>query len=168
MSGRNPTMAAANDWLTTGATRKEIPGYRGTALGCAKGWVPAMAGLAALLYPGSVLACAACYGQSDSAMAAGMNWGIFSLLGTIVFVLGGVAGSFWFLARRAAAMRKNQEAPVSPSYGMSPAETAARLETEPLTARGGFARVSALAQKRKSCAHTFQEPGHAAAARGRN
>jgi hypothetical protein len=47
-----------------------------------------------------LLACAACYGQSDSAMAAGMNWGIFSLLGMIVIVLGGVAGFFVYLARR--------------------------------------------------------------------
>jgi len=47
-------------------------------------------------------ACAACYGQSDSAMAAGMNWGILSLLVVILGVLGGVAGFFIFLARRAA------------------------------------------------------------------
>src|SRR5215831_7134170 len=46
-------------------------------------------------------ACAACYGQSDSAMAAGMNWGILSLMVVILSVLGGVAGFFIFLARRA-------------------------------------------------------------------
>jgi hypothetical protein len=50
--------------------------------------------------PGSLLACAACYGQSDSPMAKGMNWGIFSLLAVIVSVLGGVAGFFIFLARK--------------------------------------------------------------------
>lgn len=50
----------------------------------------------------ALLACAACYGQSDSAMAAGMNWGIFSLLVVILGVLGGVAGFFIFLGRRAA------------------------------------------------------------------
>lgn len=49
-------------------------------------------------------ACAACYGQSDSPMAEGMNWGIFSLLGTIVLVLGGVGAFFVFLARKAAAV----------------------------------------------------------------
>ena len=48
----------------------------------------------------SVLACAACYGQSDSAMATGMNWGIFSLMGVIVMVLGGLSTFFVFLARR--------------------------------------------------------------------
>jgi hypothetical protein len=47
-----------------------------------------------------LLACAACYGQSDSAMATGMNWGILSLLGTIVVVLGGVGGFFIYLAKR--------------------------------------------------------------------
>lgn len=55
----------------------------------------------------ALLACAACYGQSDSAMAAGMNWGILSLLGMIVLVLGGVAGFFVFLLRRAVALAKN-------------------------------------------------------------
>jgi hypothetical protein len=54
------------------------------------------------LLPGRVWACAACYGQSDSPMAAGMNWGILSLLGIIGLVLAGVAGFFVFLARRSA------------------------------------------------------------------
>jgi hypothetical protein len=45
-------------------------------------------------------ACAACFGQSDSAMAAGMNWGILSLLVMILLMLGGVAGFFVFIARR--------------------------------------------------------------------
>jgi hypothetical protein len=53
-------------------------------------------------------ACAACYGQSDSAMAAGMNWGIFSLLIIIVLVLGGVAAFFVFLARRASSVAATQ------------------------------------------------------------
>jgi hypothetical protein len=53
--------------------------------------------------PDSVRGCAACYGQSDSPMAAGMNWGIFSLLVVVVFVLGSVAAFFVFLARRSAA-----------------------------------------------------------------
>jgi heme/copper-type cytochrome/quinol oxidase subunit 2 len=52
--------------------------------------------------PGSVLACAACYGQDSGPMAQGMNWGIFSLLGVIVSVLAGVAGFFIYLARRSA------------------------------------------------------------------
>jgi hypothetical protein len=56
-----------------------------------------------LLHPPSLWACAACYGQSDSPLAAGMNWGILSLLGTIGLVLGGVASFFVYLARKAAA-----------------------------------------------------------------
>jgi len=47
-------------------------------------------------------ACAACFGQSDSPLAQGMNWGILSLL---VFVVGlwAAFGSFFvFIARRSA------------------------------------------------------------------
>jgi hypothetical protein len=61
-----------------------------------------VAGLA--LNPYAVRACAACYGKSDSPMAQGMNWGIFSLLAVIVAVLGGVAAFFVFLGRRSAAL----------------------------------------------------------------
>ena len=58
--------------------------------------------VALALQPGSLLACAACYGQSDSPMAAGMNWGILSLLVVIGVVLGGVSAFFIYLAKRAA------------------------------------------------------------------
>ncbi|MEW6160616.1 MAG: hypothetical protein AB1813_24565 [Verrucomicrobiota bacterium] len=57
--------------------------------------------------PSSLLACATCFGQSDSAMAKGMNMGIFSLLGVILFVLGGIASFFIYLAVRTAKL--NQE-----------------------------------------------------------
>ena len=36
---------------------------------------------------GTFLACAACYGKSDSPLASGMNWGIFTLMGVILSVL---------------------------------------------------------------------------------
>ncbi len=62
------------------------------------------------LAPRPVWACAACYGQSDSPLAQGMNWGIVSLLAVIVAVLGGVAAFFVFLARRAAASAGTGEA----------------------------------------------------------
>ena len=52
--------------------------------------------------PRPVLACAACFGRSDSDLARGMNWGIFSLLAVIVSVLGGIGGFFIFLARKSA------------------------------------------------------------------
>jgi hypothetical protein len=57
------------------------------------------------LAPASAWACAACYGQSDSPMAQGMNWGILSLLGCIGLVLAGVGGFFIYLARRGTATR---------------------------------------------------------------
>lgn len=47
-----------------------------------------------------VFACAACFGQSDSRMAQGMNMGIFALLLVITSVLCGVAGFFVYVARR--------------------------------------------------------------------
>jgi len=63
-----------------------------------------------LLRPAPILACAACYGASDSPMAQGMNWGIFTLLGVVGGVLGGIAGFFVFLARRSASQ---SQAPVA-------------------------------------------------------
>ena len=57
----------------------------------------------AALHAPAALACAACFGQSDSPLAEGMNWGIFSLLAVVVSVLGGIAGFFIFLARKSAA-----------------------------------------------------------------
>ena len=59
--------------------------------------------LLALAMPQSLLACAACFGASDSNQAKGMNMGIFALLGVIVVVLGGIASFFIYLARRASA-----------------------------------------------------------------
>ena len=58
---------------------------------------------------GTAMACAACYGQSDSPMAQGMNAGIFALLGVIGTVLCAAATFFVFLARRAAAAAKLEE-----------------------------------------------------------
>ena len=42
---------------------------------------------AAALAPSPIFACAACYGKSDSPLASGMNWGIFTLMGVILTVL---------------------------------------------------------------------------------
>jgi len=81
------------------------------------------AGLA--LNPCGVWACAACYGQSDSPLAQGMNWGIFSLLGVVVMVLGGVAAFFVFLARRSAllaagsAAGKGEQAAAAPGLAVA-------------------------------------------------
>ena len=48
-----------------------------------------------------MLACAVCFGQSDSPMAVAMNWGILTLLGVIVGVLAAFASFFVYLNRRA-------------------------------------------------------------------
>jgi len=63
----------------------------------------------AALHPVSLFACAACYGASDSAMAKGMNWGIFSLLGIVAMVLGSVATFFVFIGKKAAAAANEAE-----------------------------------------------------------
>ncbi|HVV00633.1 MAG TPA: hypothetical protein VHH88_04680 [Verrucomicrobiae bacterium] len=62
----------------------------------------------------SAFGCAACYGRSDSALAKGMNWGIFTLLGVIVLVLGAIATVSFVLARRASACSARESAPASP------------------------------------------------------
>jgi len=59
--------------------------------------------VATIAEPQPLLACAACFGRSDSNLAQGMNWGIFSLLAVVVFVLGCIAAFFVYLAKRAAA-----------------------------------------------------------------
>lgn len=63
-----------------------------------------------LLSQGSALACVACYGKSDSALAEGMNMGILFLLGCIGMVLAGFVTLFIFLARRAASVAAIQRA----------------------------------------------------------
>ena len=45
-------------------------------------------------------ACVACFGQSDSAMAKGMNMGIFTLLLVILSVLASIAVFFVYLVHR--------------------------------------------------------------------
>ena len=110
---------------------------------------------AASFVPGRVFACAACFGQSDSAMAAGMNWGILSLLGMIVVVLGSVAAFFVFLARRAATMgtleptTSNTESGESWSIG---ADHSNAFDPENLVSRAGLKQTSTLAQPPHRCA----------------
>lgn len=125
------------------------------------GFVPGAA-LTAVLTPGSAWACAACYGQSDSSMAAGMNWGILSLLGIIVFVLGGVAGFFVFLARRSVRLAAAQsELPPAPAAAPMPAfEDSPAPDLEPVAARGGLGQTSALARRRAKCAPTASRARH--------
>lgn len=63
----------------------------------------------------SAFACATCFGKSDSALARGMNMGIFSLLVVIGVVLSSVAGFFVFLARRSAQLSARATAPAESS-----------------------------------------------------
>ena len=64
--------------------------------------------------PSPLFACAACYGRSDSPLASGMNWGIFTLLGIVVSVLTGIAVFFVHIVRKEAAA-DNSEALKNPS-----------------------------------------------------
>jgi heme/copper-type cytochrome/quinol oxidase subunit 2 len=65
--------------------------------------------LAVAAMPSAARACAACYGQSDSPLAEGINWGILTLLLVVAAVLGGFVTMFAYFARRAAAMAANAE-----------------------------------------------------------
>ena len=61
----------------------------------------------------STFACAMCYAspEANSPLAAGMNWGIMSLLVVVVFVLSAFGSFFIFLARKAAAAARKNPVP---------------------------------------------------------
>src|SRR5260370_41895515 len=101
-----------------------------------------------------LLACAACYGQSDSAMAAGMNWGILSLLTVILFVLGGVGGFFIYLAKRSALVSGPEAATASLPFLSDRTFTSSKAAAGPpgdLVARGGAKSARALPARRSTC-----------------
>ena len=67
---------------------------------------PMLAGLTwfallAIAIPQPVLACAACFGRSDSRLALAFNFGILSLLVVVGSVLAGIAVFFVYHIRRA-------------------------------------------------------------------
>ncbi|MBC8003484.1 MAG: hypothetical protein H7X97_12930 [Opitutaceae bacterium] len=68
-----------------------------------------LAAFSLLLSPSPVLACATCFGKSDSKMAEGMNMGILSLLVVITTVLFAMACFFVFLAKRATAAPASEQ-----------------------------------------------------------
>jgi len=88
--------------------------------------------------PDLLWACAACAGQSDSPMAKGMNWGIFSLLAVIGVVLGGVVSFFVYLAKRSATVAAE---PAKPKQGRAsvPASPDSRRSPEELGLAGTLA-----------------------------
>jgi hypothetical protein len=68
------------------------------------------------LAPSPLFACAACYGRSDSPLASGMNWGIFTLLGVVLTVLTCIALFFVHVIRGEQAQNNNDNpAPKNPS-----------------------------------------------------
>ncbi|HXT12212.1 MAG TPA: hypothetical protein VN873_11670 [Candidatus Angelobacter sp.] len=78
--------------------------------------------VALALQPASLFACAACYGASDAPMAKGMNWGIFSLLGVVVMVLGSIATFFVFIGKKSAEAANQPDA--DPATKTEPTEKA--------------------------------------------
>ena len=64
--------------------------------------------LLALWHPAPAMACAACYGRSDSPLASGMNWGILTLMVCIVTVLVSIAGFFIYIIRRETSRAANE------------------------------------------------------------
>ena len=62
-------------------------------------WVVMSSVLAA---PRWALACAACSGRSDDAVAQGLNAAVLTLLAVLLVVLGALVGSLAYLIRRAA------------------------------------------------------------------
>jgi heme/copper-type cytochrome/quinol oxidase subunit 2 len=58
----------------------------------------------AVASPSPLFACAACYGRTDSPLAEGMNWGIFTLLGVVLTVLSGVLAFFVHIVRKEEAL----------------------------------------------------------------
>lgn len=55
--------------------------------------------------------CATCFGQTDSPLGRGLNWGIFALLTVVGAVLAGICSFFVFIARRAAQVQSEEANP---------------------------------------------------------
>jgi hypothetical protein len=69
-----------------------------------------LAFMLAAFTPSQLFACAACYGKSDSPLASGMNWGIFTLMGVVVTVLASIATFFVYIIRKEAALAAKADA----------------------------------------------------------
>jgi predicted membrane protein len=67
-------------------------------------------GVLLISLPHSAAACSACFGKSDSALAKGMNAGIFTLLFIVTFVLIGFAAFLVFLVKRSAMIAESSAA----------------------------------------------------------
>ena len=88
---------------------KSLPVFRKTLLAAVIG--------AAALAPSPLLACAACYGKSDSPLANGMNWGIFTLLGVVLTVLTCILVFFVHIVRKEEKVEQQlRRRPIHPTY----------------------------------------------------
>ncbi len=95
---------ACKKWSRAKDGSRSVPlGRRLARFGCG------CVAVAVAMQSNSLLACAACYGQSDSAMAKGMNWGIASLLVVVVGVLSGITTFFVYVAKRSASASQPPE-----------------------------------------------------------
>jgi hypothetical protein len=72
------------------------------------------AAMLAAFTPSPLFACAACYGRSDSPLASGMNWGIFTLMGVIVTVLASIGAFFIYIVRKETTALKNTTSQLQP------------------------------------------------------
>ena len=75
-------------------------------------WASAALGLS--IGASAAQACTACYGQSDSLLAQGMNWGILALLAVVLTVLSGIVAFFVHVARRTASVGAQPESSQPP------------------------------------------------------
>lgn len=76
-----------------------------------RAWTTTIATVGLLLISSpTALACATCFGKSDSKLAEGMNWGIMSLLFVITSMLVAVSSFFVFVARRMSRLEAEAEA----------------------------------------------------------
>ena len=98
----------------------------------------AFAAVLACLSP-SAQACAACFGKSDSAMAHGMNMGIFSLLAVITCVLAGIASFGVYTVRRASKLAAASEFDQADPEASPVASSSPQGEVEVPTADSGLA-----------------------------
>jgi len=57
--------------------------------------------------PSRLFACAACYGQSDSPLATGMNYGILTLMCVVLSVLSVFVVCFVHIVRKGEAMHRD-------------------------------------------------------------
>ncbi len=69
----------------------------------------AVATAVVLFAPAAARACATCFGAADSAMTAGMNHAILTLLGVVGVVQAGFIALFWSIWRRSRRLRERRE-----------------------------------------------------------